>query len=336
MSGATGLADLSWGIVGHGWAVKLLQRAILTQNVSHAYLITGPSGTGKMTLARAFATALLCRESGAVPCGRCRACRLLATTARHPDLYVVESEHTGADLKIEQVRELQRQLSVSPLEGRWKVAILNRFEEATASAANALLKTLEEPPAYVVILVLAAEAELLLPTVVSRCQQINLRPLPVNAIRQALIERGLAEPEQAGLLAHLSGGRPGWAIRAARDRTLLQQREQRLEELYRLLGASLNERLLYAGELARDLTTARETLELWVRWWRDVMVVAAGADAPLTNVDRYGLLQAHADRFGLTRSAAVVEAMVAAATRLERNANPRLTLEVLMLDLPHQ
>ncbi len=289
-----------------------------------------------MTLARAFATALLCRETGAAPCGKCRACRLLATTARHPDLYVVESEHAGADLKIEQIRELQRQLSVSPLEGRWKVAILNRFEEATASAANALLKTLEEPPAYVVILVLAAEAELLLPTVVSRCQQINLRPLPVSVIQQALVERGLAESEQAGLLAHLSGGRPGWAIRAARDRTLLNQREQRLEELYRLLGASLNERILCAGELARDLTTARETLDLWVRWWRDVMVVAAGADAPLTNVDRYGLLKAHADRFGLTRSAAVVMAMLAAAERLERNANPRLTLEVLMLDLPRQ
>lgn len=325
----------NWGIVGHEWAVRLLQRAIVTQSISHAYLLTGPSGVGKMTLARAFAGALLCQGGEAIPCGACRACHLSAA-ARHPDLYIVESEHVGADLKIEQVRELQRQLAVSPVEGLRKVAILNRFEEATASAANALLKTLEEPPPYVVILVLAAEARLLLPTVVSRCQQINLRPLPARVIRQALIEWGLAEPEQAELLAHLSGGRPGWAIRAAKDKSLLQRRAQCLDELLRLLGASVNERLLYAEELARDPAVARETLELWLCWWRDVMVVAAGADAPLTNVDRYNLLKTHADCFGFAHSAAMVEAMLAAAERLDRNANPRLTLEVLMLDLPHQ
>ncbi|MCX7681862.1 MAG: DNA polymerase III subunit delta' [Anaerolineae bacterium] len=335
MSESAGLDSHAWGIVGHKWAVRLLQRAITTQSISHAYLFTGPAGVGKMTLALAFAAALLCQEEGAIPCGRCRACRLSAA-AHHPDLYVVESEHVGADLKIEQIRELQRQLAVSPVEGRRKVAILNRFEEATASAANALLKTLEEPPAYAVILLLAAEGRLLLPTVVSRCQHINLRPLPADVIRQALVERGLAEPEQAELLAHLSGGRPGWAIRAVKDKGLLQRRAQLLDELHSLIGAPVSARLRYAEAMARDPVVARETLELWLCWWRDVMMVAAGAEASLTNVDRYSLLRAHADRFGFARSAATVEAVLAAADRLERNANPRLTLEVLMLDLPRQ
>lgn len=323
----------TWGIVGHEWAVRFLRRAVESGGVSHAYLFTGPPGVGKMTLARALAAALLCQGEGEPPCGVCRACRLV-TSGNHPDLHVVESERAGASLKIDQVRELQHQLALTPVEARWRIAILRRFEEATTSAANALLKTLEEPPPYVVLAVLARDADCLLPTIVSRCQQVPLRPLPVAVVQQALIERWGAEPEQAELLAHLSGGRLGWAVRTLTDRAALQRRAQRLDDLDRLLTASITERFRYAEKLARDPIATQETLDLWIGWWRDVMLVAAGADAPLTNVDRQSALRDHAHRFGVERSAAVVEALRSAADRLKRNANARLTLEVLMLDLP--
>jgi DNA polymerase-3 subunit delta' len=325
--------DTTWGIIGHDWAVGFLQRAVISNSVSHAYLFTGPSGVGNTTLARMLAASLLCQSERARPCGVCRACDLLIKNS-HPDLHIVASERIGDTLKIEQVRDLQRQLALTPVEARWRVAVLRRFEEATTSAANALLKTLEEPPSYVVLIVTASDADHLLPTIVSRCQQVPLRPLLVTVVQHALTQHWDVEPEQAELLAHLSGGRLGWAVRTLDDKAALQRRAQCLDDLHSLLAASTTERFRYAEKLARNPVATQETLDLWISWWRDVMLLTAKSNTSLTNVDRQSTLRDHARRFDVKQSAAVLDALRNAVDRLSRNANPRLTVEVLMLDLP--
>jgi DNA polymerase-3 subunit delta' len=153
-------------------------------------------------------------------------------------------------------------------------------------------------------------------------------------VAQALVERWGADPAQAKLLAHLSGGRLGWAVRMLEDKAGLDRRTQRLDDLGKLLNAPTTERFHYANRLARDPVAIQETLDLWLGWWRDVTLLAAKADAPLTNIDQTDTLRDHARRYGLEHSTAMVQALCDAADHLQHNANPRLTLEVLMLDLP--
>jgi len=177
-----------WSVIGHEWAVALLRRSLAENRVGHAYLITGSPQVGKTTLARTFAQALNCTHPDADerPCDACRSCRLVSA-GNHPDVPFIEPD--GASLKIDQIRALQRQVALSPVEGRWKGYILREMERATAEAANALLKTLEEPPSHAVLILTASEAEVLLPTIVSRCQTVPLRPLSQQAIAQALVSR---------------------------------------------------------------------------------------------------------------------------------------------------
>jgi DNA polymerase-3 subunit delta' len=318
-------------VIGHDWAVTLLLRAIKAHHTAHAYLITGLAHIGKSTLARMLAQALNCTGQF-VPCGQCRACKLIAA-GKHPDLHLVAPE--GNTLKIDQVRALQHDLALSPVEGRFRVAIIEGMEKATAEASNALLKTLEEPPPSVVVVLIAPEPESLLPTIVSRCQPIALRPLSAEAVRDALVEGWNVEPDHADHLAHLSSGRLGWAVTAAQDESVLAHRAQLLDDLLRLTGQGRVERFAYAEEMANDPVAARETLRLWQTWWRDVMLVASKSNAMLTNSDRMDVLREHAHRFGVERAKDAAAGLARTLWQLDHNANARLALEVLMLDLPN-
>jgi DNA polymerase-3 subunit delta' len=322
---------LKWPVIGHDWAVSLLYRSAAAGHPPHALLITGPPNVGKGTLTLSLAQTLLCTAEQH-PCGVCRACRLVAQR-HHPDLYWLEPE--GASLKIAQVRDLTRQLTLSPLEGPWQIAVLDRFELATAGAANALLKTLEEPPPNVVLVLLAQQAEALLPTIVSRCQVIALRPIPRPIIQHALIERWHVNGETARFLSHFCGGRLGWAITASTSAELLDHRTQRLDDLVKLLRSNRVARFAYAESMARQgPETILESLELWTGWWRDVLVLASHSPVTLTNIDRQPELEQIATWRDITTAQAALSALQTTVDQLARNANTRLALEVLFLNLP--
>ena len=319
-----------WQVVGHEWAVELLKRSLTNGRVAHAYLLTGPPQIGKTTLALNFAQALNCQNPEG-PCGECLSCRKIAH-GTHPDVRVIEGQ--GGTIKIDQIRALQRQAALSCTEGRWKVFILRQMEQATTEAANCLLKTLEEPPAHVILVLTASEADALPPTIVSRCQVLNLRPLTVEAVRKALQERWGVEGERAELLARLSGGRLGWAVEAARDGAILRRRDELLDDLAELMGQGRVERFAYAQQLSRDTEAAREALGIWLSWWRDLLLMASGSSAEIANLDRVEALREMAGRYSLGQVRDFIEALRAAAWRLEHNVNARLTLEVLLLSLP--
>jgi DNA polymerase-3 subunit delta' len=322
---------LPWPVVGHRWAVELLRHTLAAGRAPHALLITGPPSIGKGTLARSLAQALLCTAEQK-PCGTCRACRRVES-GNHPDMRWVEPEREY--LKIDQVRELTRQLALAPVEGHWQIAILDRFETATAGAANALLKTLEEPPPNVVMVLLAQEAEALLPTITSRCQILALRILPRTTIEKALVERWDVPPDQARLLSHISSGRLGWAVTAATTPRVLEQRAQRIDDLVRLLQGQRTDRFMYAEELARQPVGAiLEHLELWSSWWRDILLLKTSSPVPPTNLDRHAELARMASRIDVTVIHSTLVALHNAIRQLALNTNPRLVLEILFLDVP--
>jgi DNA polymerase-3 subunit delta' len=321
----------NWAVVGHGGAIKHLTLALQGGRIRHAYLISGPAGIGKTTFARAFAMAVNCVSEHRRPCGVCRACTLIRD-GTHADLKVIEADE--GKLKVEQIRGLQTQLAMRPVEGRYRVVILRRFQEATVAAMDAMLKTLEEPAPSVMLILTADTTDNLLPTIRSRCQPIQLRPLPSALVRRTLEEQYHLAHDQAALLSQLSGGRLGWAIRAAADEGMLTQRHQWLHKLEEALGMTRVGRFVVAEGLSRDRGGLLPMLELWLSYWRDALLIAHATVTPITNRDHDHALRQIATNVKLDDILKAINAIQRTAKYLEANVNTRLALEVLMLDLP--
>lgn len=331
---------MDWNIHGHDGAVNLLQTHAAGEKLRHAYLFIGPEGVGRRTLALRFAQALNCQGEHAPGgfCGKCRDCRQIAAM-QYPDLSFLLPEEGHRDILIDQVRALQHTLSLSPYSAKYRIALLPNFQSATEQAQNALLKTLEEPSDNVVLLLTADALESLLPTVVSRCEVVRLRPASIESAEAYLqTVKGLTA-EKAELMAHLCSGRIGAALHFIEEPELFAQRKESLEMLLELLPAKLYERFALAEKLSKPHDTFRERvsaiLPYWVLFWRDVFICAAGADLPLANLDLDYPIHQVANGLSLKESRALLDMHDQALQHLDANVNVRLLLENLMLDWPH-
>ncbi|MBL8091494.1 MAG: DNA polymerase III subunit delta' [Anaerolineales bacterium] len=324
----------NWNLLGHEWAVDMLRQHVARNEIRHAYLIVGASGLGKRTLALRLAQALNCEKpiGAGMPCFTCRTCKQIESMA-HPDLTVIQAETEGGTLKVDQIRELQRTINLRPYQSKYRVSLFLRFHEANDNAANALLKTLEEAPAHAILILTAESPEQLLPTINSRCEILRLRPLPIETVTADLMQKGIEE-EQARLLAHISGGRPGFARKLIDDVTLLEKREERLNDLQILLPAPRVEKFSYADKLSKDKDVMRQTILVWLSYWRDVMLRVAGAETALINIDRNMEIEFLAGRLDLPSARKVVSNLENTLEKMDRNVNSRLLAEVLLLDLP--
>jgi len=334
---------MMWQVVGHDRTVSFLQRSLEKGALSHAYLLVGPPHVGKMTLALNLAQALNC-EAAEPPCFDCEPCQKIAS-GKHADVQVLGLTSVGdstesrsrVEISIDQIREMQHAANLPPFEGRYKVFIIDGAECLSIEAANSLLKTLEEPAERVVFILLTTSESLLPATVVSRCQRLELRPLGTREVEGALNSCLGIETEKARLLAGICRGRLGWAIMAAEDDTLLQQRSERLDKLLEVVDASYNGRFAYAAQLASQFGQNRrpvqEVLDLWLDWWRDLLMVKAGCKDAITNIDLESVIVSRAESYSLAEIKTVIDSIKTAAEQLEQNANPQLVLEVLMLNI---
>ena len=337
---------MNWDLLGHEWAVALLREHILRDRLRHAYLLTGPPGIGKRTLALRLTQALNCLNPpvGGEPCRACRAC-LQIERMQYPDLAVVQASQRGGTLKVDQVREVQRSLSLAPYEARYRVALFLRFDEAHVSAANALLKTLEEPAPQVILILTGENAESLLPTIVSRCEILRLRPLSYDLVCVGLQQKWGVPEERARLLAHISGGRPGYALRLHQDADLLELRRVWLDDLDRLIRAGRVERFAYIEALTKERKEKgkeekgfrlKDLLQVWLSLWRDVLLQSAGAAVPVSNLDCDDCVAALASCFELETVRRVIASIERSMDLIDRNVNPRLALDVMMLNMPRR
>lgn len=323
-------------VIGHDWAVEMLRTSLANGRAGHAYLITGPDQIGKTTLAVAFAQALNCTGDED---GLCRSCTLIAKN-RFPDVQIIEPEVSGRGkltLKIETIRQLQQDLNLTAYEAKVKVAILKRFDAASIGASNAFLKTLEEPPRNVVLILTANDADTLLPTISSRCRVLNCRPLPADLIEQSLTTRWAVDDERAHLLAHLADGRLGWAVQAAQDETILLERAAHLASLSEGLQSNRVGRFALAGRLSGRPESLPDVLKTWLSWWRDLnLLVQKGGKEPtaVTNIDQIEQMQMLSQTIGQETAYHSLKQTNLALWQLERNANTRLVLENLLLAYP--
>jgi DNA polymerase-3 subunit delta' len=239
---------------------------------------------------------------------------------------------------INDIKEALRRVSLNPYEGSTSVVILDGAESMSDEAANALLKTLEEPPPQVMFLLLAGNDGAVLPTIRSRCQSMSLTPLSKDKMAERLVTQHQATPEQAEHLSRLSRGCMGWAIGALGDPQVLEQRQADLEKMQETLEAGLETRFTYANEVAtlfaNEREAAKDLLSIWLRWWRDLLLIKEGADAFLHNSDYEESLKNQASGLSTVAVVQFINRLIQTISNLDSNVNPRLAMEVLMLNLP--
>ena len=333
------LQSQRWNIVGHEHAIDLLRRVLAAQQIRHAYLLTGPQRIGKSLLAQRLAQTLLCtggpdpRIAPTDPCNTCLSCRKVLHS-NHPDLHLIEKAPDKQFIVIEQVRTLQGESARRTMEGRRNIFIIQNAHEMNLQAANCLLKTLEEPEPDVVLLLTVPDAGLLLPTILSRVQKIALQLLTNAQIKRALEQQWEVEPQEADLIASLAAGRMGWAVQAAEDDEMLVERKEQLELLTKLPSMSRVQRFDVVQRVSANAEKVDTLLELWLLWWRDMVLTANGCLDLTVNVDMRDLLKKQASKIGAAESEGMVRAILQTRESIEQNVNTRVALEVLMLDVP--
>ena len=315
-------------ILGHQNIVNQLRNAVASERIAGAYLFSGVSGVGKETVARYFANLILCEQNAEMnsPCGECRACRKIKS-GNHPDLRIIRPD--GAQIKIDQIRELQQQIVYQPLEGPRKIFILTnteRMSNPNNPAANCLLKTLEEPPAESTLILLTENLESILPTIRSRCQILPFYPMPTEQLTATLVEHFSVDEEAASATAVLAGGVVGKAI------TLIEKGVAETQTVPEILGET---DITAAFRLAEQFEKNLGSLDELITWYRDLLFLQQGAPVELmTHHNAIDELKELVPRYSRIRLQQAIKNIFRTKELLKNtNVTKILALEVMCLKL---
>ena len=307
------------------------KKAIENNKVSHAYILSGEAGTGRKSLANAFALTLLCEKGGTNPCLSCHSCKQVLS-GNHPDLLYVTHEKP-ASIGVDDIREqINDTIMIRPYSGNYKIYIVDEAEKMTVQAQNALLKTIEEPPAYAVLILITANLDAFLPTILSRCVQLKLKPLRDSIIRDFLTNN-LAVPEiKADVYAAFARGNLGRAMKIAESEDFQHLYDELLYMLKNIRDMDISMLLNYIKKMKDEDADLFECLDFMQIWYRDVLMFKVTKDANLLIFkDEYSAINELSQKTGYDGFENILQAIDKAKVRLEANVNMELALELMFL-----
>ncbi len=320
-------------IIGQEQLKEHLQNAISMNKVSHAYIINGERSSGKEFIAKVFATALQCERDGVEPCGECHSCKQ-AGSGNQPDIIFVSHDKPNT-IGVEDIRaQINNDIAIKPYSSPRKVYIMNEGEKMTVQAQNALLKTLEEPPEYAVILILTANVDSLLPTILSRCVVLNMKPVADNKVKKYLME-DLAVPDyKANICVAFARGNIGKAKMLATSEEFEKVKEEAVTLVKYINDMEISEVVKAIKKISEYKFDVTDYLDILSVWYRDVLLFKATKDAnSLIFKDEIQYIRKVADRSTYEGIETIVKALQQAKRRLDANVNFDLTMELLLLTI---
>ncbi len=320
-------------VLGHEHLIEHLQSAIAMGKVSHAYILDGEKGSGKNFLADIFAAALQCEEKGTSPCGKCTSCRQ-AEGKNHPDIIRITHEKPNT-ISVDDIRQqLCGDIMIKPYKGPYKIYIVDEAEKLNVQAQNALLKTIEEPPAYAVILLLTTNAESFLPTILSRCVTLHLKPVKDSVVRKYLMEQVQVPDYQADICAAFAQGNIGKAKRLAMSEEFGQMKEHAVHLVKYIQDMDISELINSMHKIAEFKTDISDYLDLLMVWYRDVLLYKATWNpSSIVFSDELTIIEKMASRSSYEGIELILKALDKAKLRLNANVNFDLTMELLLLTM---
>jgi len=307
---------------GQDSAVNYLKASLRNNRISHAYIFSGPDGVGKRLAAINFAKALNCSSAASgSPCDQCASCKKI-DSSKHPDIVTLKTKEEGASIKIEDVRALIKNVYLKPFEAHKKVYIIESAEYMKHEAANAMLKTLEEPPADSIIILLTENIKSLLHTIVSRCQVVKFFPLKLKDVEDILTKEHSLSPEDAHTLSHLSGGRLGEALKF-KEEDIFTKRSLLIN---RILSGSMAD--FDFDDMPKE--DVKVSLDMILTWYSDILNTKAGApDYMLVNIDKKDIISNEAGKLSFDRIEGIINSVISAIIHIDQNANQKLLMSVL-------
>ncbi len=312
-------------------AINILKKELKTAEISHAYLFLGEEGVGKKTVALEFAKSLNCKQEEADNCDDCINCRKI-THGNHPDVKIVEIEEDSSELKIDQIREIQKEIAYKPYESERKLYIIDEADKMTVQAANSLLKTLEEPPSYATIILLAEEISSLLPTIISRCENVKLSNIPAEIIEKHLKEKGIEE-KKAQISSIFSRGSPGRAFDFVNDEHTIENRKKLLDFLTSLPETSTVDIFNRIEEINEIVQSDFPFFNLISGWYRDIILCKKESENQVVNFDYKTEIKKQVSEYSLEQLTSIIGLINKYEGYIKRNCRSDLTLQVLFIKI---